>query len=186
MWDNYNNLYLSDCVLRPVFLAFLLPASTALFGIDTVAECVNWLARIPWPKFVRFWTNPTLSSLSILRMIYLKFANLRKLAVLCICTQWILSRLSHSPRFQWRPMAVGGTHICNYKQSGNTQIKDELWSVIYHSLRKLWQTDQLAKQPTNQLLQITIMENFLAPQYLFWVPYLLSEKPFSSAVRFKD
>ena len=36
------------------------------------------------------------------------------------------------------------------------------------------------------ILPITIMENFLAPQFLFWVPYLLSEKPFSSAVRFKD
>jgi len=35
---------------------------------------------------------------------------------LCATTQLGL-RLTHNPGFQWRPMTVGGTHTCNFKQS---------------------------------------------------------------------
>jgi len=46
------------------------------------------------------------------------FINLEDvfLSGLCATTQLGL-RLTHSTGFQWRPMIIGGTHICNYKQS---------------------------------------------------------------------
>ncbi|XP_023340907.1 beta-1,3-galactosyltransferase 1 [Eurytemora carolleeae] len=46
------------------------------------------------------------------------FINLEDVFItgLCATTQLGL-RLTHNPGFQWRPMTVGGTHTCNYKQS---------------------------------------------------------------------
>jgi len=46
------------------------------------------------------------------------FINLEDvfLSGLCASTQLGL-RLTHNPAFQWRPMEVGGSHTCNFKQS---------------------------------------------------------------------
>lgn len=55
---------------------------------------------------------------------------------LCATTQLGL-RLTHSWEFQWRPMAVGGSHACNFKQSVLVHGPFEP-----HQLQEIWDKTQ--------------------------------------------
>ena len=47
------------------------------------------------------------------------FINLEDVFITGLCgTTQLGLRLTHNAGFQWRPMAVGGGHTCNFKQAG--------------------------------------------------------------------